>query len=122
MNKDQVFGLSTNAKKWLVAWKDAAGAPDADYTKLPLLDAAQIAKFYVAINEGITPNSESLQPGDAEAKKDLLLSAVTYYNEALTKVGWLQWMMFICSLGMPPLRSEYTANARFLSLNISYFE
>lgn len=116
LSKTQIFGLSTHAKEWLKGWRDASGSADAPFDKLPLLDAAQLSKFYVAINEGLTPGPDALKPGEADAKKDLLLQSVNYHNAALTKAGWLQWMMFICSQGMPPLRSEYTANERLQSI------
>ena len=46
LNKQKIFGLATNAKNWLDAWRTASGKADAKFDELPLLDAAQLATFY----------------------------------------------------------------------------
>ena len=62
------------------------------------------------------PKADTLQPAEADARAADLALAINYDQEALkAKVGWYQFLTYLCSNGIQPTKSEYTSHQRISS-------
>ena len=59
-----------------------------------------------------TPSKDSLKASEAMTRAQELAKEVTF-NLNATKVGWLQWLIYLCSGGQKPME-QYTSPTRKL--------
>jgi len=104
------MGIAQNGPNFSGAWKKAAGSLDATFDKLPILDGGQFAAFYKDINANAKAGADEVAAADADAQKDSLVKVVNFMDPQLTKVGWLQFWVYMCSFGIQPEEKEYKAS------------
>lgn len=107
LDEKQLMGIAYNAKKFVTAWRKAAGADTALFTQLPCLDADQFAAYYKEVNANAKAASDEVPAADAETEKDNLMRVINFMDPKLTKVCNMQYWVYMCSNGIQPDDKEY---------------
>lgn len=110
LESKEVFGIATHTEEYLNAWREAAGAPDAEGESLPMLEPAAFAKFYANVTADMFMDVGMLGSAEAESKKDDLAATINFQNANLKKVSWYQFWIFLCAGEVMPAKHEYMRN------------
>ena len=107
LDNKKLLGIAYNAKKFVGAWKKAAGSDDALFNNLPCLDGDQFATYYKEINANAKAASDEVAVADADTEKDNLIKVINFMDPGLTKACWLQYWVYMCSYGIQPEDKYY---------------